>query len=230
MIAASNLSIRFGKKILFENVSVKFTQGCRYGIIGANGVGKSTFMKILSGELEPSTGQVSIDKDCTMAFLKQNHYEYDDQTVIDAVYMGNSKLWKLHEEREGLYAKSDIGEITDEESDRLYGDLEIEFGDSGGYTMEADAAKLLVGLGIPENCHHETVSSLSGGFKFRVLLAQVLFAKPDIMLLDEPTNHLDMETIDWLVNFLKRHDGTVLVISHDRHFLNSLCTNIADLD
>ena len=230
MIAVSNLSIRFGKKILFENVSVKFTPGCRYGIIGANGVGKSTFMKILSGELEPSTGQVSIDKDCTMAFLKQNHYEYDDQTVIDAVYMGNDKLWKLYEEREGLYAKSDIGEITDEESDRLYGELEIEFGDNGGYTMEADAAKLLSGLGIPEEAHNDKMSSLSGGFKFRVLLAQVLFAKPDIMLLDEPTNHLDMETIDWLVNFLKRHDGTVLVISHDRHFLNSLCTNIADLD
>ena len=230
MIAASNLSIRFGKKILFENVSVKFTTGCRYGIIGANGVGKSTFMKILSGELEPSSGQVSIDKDCTMAFLKQDHYQYDKEKVIDAVYMGNETLWKLHLEREALYEKSDIGEITDAESDRLYGELEIEFGDNGGYTMEADAAKLLSGLGIPEDCHNETMSSLSGGFKFRVLLAQVLFAKPDIMLLDEPTNHLDMETIEWLVNFLKRHEGTVLVISHDRHFLNSLCTNIADLD
>ena len=230
MIAVSNLSIRFGKKILFENVSVKFTSGCRYGIIGANGVGKSTFMKILSGELEPSTGQVAIDTNCTMAFLKQDHYQYDNEKVIDAVYMGNEKLWKLHLEREELYNKSDEGTITDEESDRLYGELEIEFGDNGGYTMEADAAKLLSGLGIPEEEHNSKMSELSGGLKFRVLLAQVLFAKPDIMLLDEPTNHLDMETIEWLVNFLKRHEGTVIVISHDRHFLNSLCTDIADLD
>ena len=230
MIAATNLSMRFGKKILFENVSVKFVAGCRYGIIGANGVGKSTFMKILSGELDQSTGNVAIDKDCTMGFLKQDHYQYDDMKVIDAVYMGNEKLWNLHNKREELYDKSDNGEITDEESDYLYGDLELEYGDGGGYTMEADASKLLSGLGIPDEAFNEKMSTLSGGFKFRVLLAQVLFAKPDIMLLDEPTNHLDMATIDWLVNFLKRHDGTILVISHDRHFLNSLCTNIADLD
>ena len=230
MIAASNLSMRFGKKILFENVSVKFLPGSRYGIIGANGVGKSTFMKILSGELEPTSGQVSIDKDCTMSFLKQDHYQYDDQKVIDTVYMGNEKLWKLHLEREELYEKSDTGEITDEESDRLYGELEIDFGDNGGYTMEADASKVLSGLGIEEESHNEKMSTLSGGLKFRVLLAQILFANPDIMLLDEPTNHLDMETIDWLVNFLSRHNGTVLVISHDRYFLNSLCTDTADLD
>ncbi|MCM8531823.1 MAG: ATP-binding cassette domain-containing protein [Lentisphaeraceae bacterium] len=230
MIAASNLSMRFGKKILFENVSVKFLPGARYGIIGANGVGKSTFMKILSGELEQTSGQVSIDKDCTMAFLKQDHYEYDDFKVIDTVYMGNEKLWALHLEREELYAKSDTGEITDEESDRLYGELEIDFGDNGGYTMEADASKVLSGLGISEDSHGEKMNTLSGGLKFRVLLAQILFANPDIMLLDEPTNHLDMETIDWLVNFLSRHTGTVLVISHDRYFLNSLCTDTADLD
>ena len=230
MIAATNLSMRFGKKILFENVSVKFLPNCRYGIIGANGVGKSTFMKILSGELGQSSGDVVIDKDCTMGFLKQDHYEYDDEKVIDAVYKGNNKLWELYQKREELYNKSDLGEITDEESDYLYGDLEVEFGDNGGYTMEADASKLLNGLGIPDEALTEKMSSLSGGFKFRVLLAQVLFAQPDIMLLDEPTNHLDMATIDWLVNFLKRHTGTVLVISHDRHFLNSLTTHIADLD
>ncbi len=230
MIAVSNLSIRFGKKILFENVSVKFTSGCRYGLIGANGVGKSTFMKILSGELEPSTGQVSIDTNCTMAFLRQDHYKYDNEKVIDTVYMGNDTLWKLHMERESLYLKSDEGTITDTESDRLYGELELEFGDNGGYTMEPDAAKLLSGLGIPEEMHQLQMKELSGGLKFRVLLAQVLFAKPDIMLLDEPTNHLDMETIEWLVSFLKRHEGTLIVISHDRHFLNSLCTDIADLD
>jgi ATPase subunit of ABC transporter with duplicated ATPase domains len=230
MIAASNLSMRFGKKILFENVSVKFLPGARYGIIGANGVGKSTFMKILSGELEPTSGQVSIDKDCTMAFLKQDHYVYDDFSVIDTVYMGHENLWKLHVEREKLYEKSDSGEITDEESDYLYGDLEMQFGDHGGYTMEADASKVLSGLGITEDSLNEKMNTLSGGLKFRVLLAQILFANPDVMLLDEPTNHLDMETIDWLVNFLSRHSGTVLVISHDRYFLNSLCTDTADLD
>jgi len=230
MIAASNISMRFGKKVLFENVAVKFNAPHRYGIIGANGVGKSTFMKILSGELEQTSGQIAIDKDRTMGFLKQDHYQYDNEKVIDTVYMGNELLWKHHRKREELYDKSDAGEITDEESDYLYGDLEAEFGDAGGYTMEADAAKVLSGLSIDEKMFEEKMSSLSGALKFRVLLAQILFAKPDIMLLDEPTNHLDMETIDWLVNLLKRHDGVVLVISHDRHFLNSLCTHVADLD
>ncbi|NQZ57306.1 MAG: ATP-binding cassette domain-containing protein [Lentisphaeraceae bacterium] len=230
MIAASNLSMRFGRKVLFENVSVKFNAPNLYGIIGANGVGKSTFMKILSGELEQSSGQIAIDKDRSMGFLKQDHYQYDNETIMDTVYMGNEKLWALHCKREELYTKSDTGEITDEESDYLYGDLEVEFGDAGGYTMEADASKVLSGLMVTEKMQTEMMSTLSGAFKFRILLAQILFAKPDIMLLDEPTNYLDMETINSLVNILKRHEGVVLVISHDRYFLNSLCTHIADLD
>ena len=230
MIAVSNLSIRFGKRTLFEEVSVKFSPGCRYGLIGANGVGKSTFMKILAGELDSSTGQVSIDSGCRMSFLRQDHYKYDDFKVIDTVYTGNDELWQLHQKRDDLYDQSDNGTISDEDADYLYGDLEAEYGEKGGYTMEGDAAKLLSGLGIPEEEHHRKMNEISGGLKLRVLLAQALFGDPDILLLDEPTNHLDMDTIEWLENFLMRHEGTVIVISHDRHFLNSVCTNIADLD
>ncbi len=230
MIAVSNLSIRFGKRTLFEEVSVKFSSGCRYGLIGANGVGKSTFMKILAGELDSSTGQVSIDHGRRMSFLRQDHYKYDEYTVLDTVYTGNDELWQLHCKRDELYDKSDSGEITDEEADYLYGDLEVEYGEKGGYTMEGDAVKLLTGLEIPAEEHHKKMSEISGGLKLRVLLAQALFGNPDILLLDEPTNHLDMATIEWLENFLRRHEGTVIVISHDRHFLNSVCTNIADLD
>ena len=230
MIAGTNLSMRFGKKVLFDGVSVKFTPGNRYGLIGANGVGKSTFMKILAGQLEQSEGEVALDKDCTMGFLKQDHYEYDQETVENTVYRGHEKLWKLYSKREELYNKSDAGEITDDEADYLYGDLEAEFGDAGGYTMEADAAKLLNGLGLPDSSFKETMSQLTGGLKLRVLLAQVLFAKPDVLLLDEPTNHLDMETIDWLSTFLTRYEGVVIVISHDRHFLNSVTNQVADLD
>ena len=214
--------MRFGKKVLFDGVSVKFTPGNRYGLIGANGVGKSTFMKILAGQLEPSEGEVALDKDCTLGYLKQDHYQYDKETVENTVYQGNEKLWALYTKREELYDKSDAGEITDEEADYLYGDLEAEFGDAGGYTMEADAAKLLDGLGLPADSFKEEMSQLTGGLKLRVLLAQVLFAKPDVLLLDEPTNHLDMETIDWLSTFLTRYEGVVIVISHDRHFLNSV--------
>ena len=226
MIAASNLAMRYGKKILFENVSIKFKSGCRYGLIGANGSGKSTFLKILSRQFEASSGDVSIDRDCSMGFLKQDHYQYDDQSIIDVVYMGKENLWKLHVDRETLYSKADLSEA---ESTRV-GELEELFGDAGGYTMEADAAKMLTGLGIAEEKHNEKMNTLAGGFKLRVLLAQVLFANPDILLLDEPTNHLDMASRDWLVSLLERHEGTVVVISHDRHFLNSLCTHIADLD
>ena len=226
MIAASDISMRFGQQTLFENVSVKFTPGSRYGLIGANGSGKSTFMKILSGQQQPTTGTVSIDKDCRMGFLKQNHYDYEDVPILDVVYMGNEELWKIHQEREYLYSKVDL---TPEEEDRA-NDIEGLFADAGGYTMEADAAKLLVGLGIPEEKHTQPLSSLTGGFKLRVLLAQVLFYNPDILLLDEPTNHLDMGSIDWLCNLLKNHKGTVIVISHNRYFLNEVCTNIADLD
>ncbi len=226
MIAASDISMRFGQQTLFENVSVKFTPGSRYGLIGANGSGKSTFMKILSGQQQPTTGTVSIDKDCRMGFLKQNHYDYEDVPILDVVYMGNEELWKIHQEREYLYSKVDL---TPEEEDRA-NDIEGLFADAGGYTMEADAAKLLVGLGIPEEKHTQPLSSLTGGFKLRVLLAQVLFYNPDILLLDEPTNHLDMSSIDWLCNVLRNHEGTVVVISHNRYFLNEVCTHIADLD
>ena len=226
MIAANSVAMRFGKKVLFENVTVKFKSSCRYGLIGANGSGKSTFMKILTGQIQATSGDVAIDRDCTMGYLKQDHYAYDDNRIIDVVYMGNEHLWKLHMEREELYSKE---ELTDAESSRV-GDVEELFGAANGYTMEADAAKVLVGLGIAEERHHEKMSTLTGGFKLRVLLAQVLFEKPDILLMDEPTNHLDMASRDWLVSLLKRYEGTVVVISHDRHFLNSVCTHIADLD
>lgn len=226
MIAASDITMRFGQQTLFENVSVKFTPGCRYGLIGANGSGKSTFMKILTGELAPTFGTVAVDKNCRIGFLKQNHYDYEDVPILDVVYMGDEKLWQIHQEREYLYNKL---ELTDEEEERA-NDIESLFADAGGYTMEASAAKLLIGLGIPEEKHTQPLSSLTGGFKLRVLLAQVLFANPDILLLDEPTNHLDMASIDWLCGMLKNHKGTVIVISHNRYFLNEVCTNIADLD
>lgn len=226
MISASNISMRFGQQILFENVSVKFKAGSRYGLIGANGSGKSTFMRILSGQEHPTTGEISVDKDCLIGFLKQDHYEYENARIIDTVCMGNEKLWKAHLEREYLYSQD---ELTDDEEERA-NNIEGIFEELGGYTMEADAAKLLVGLGIPEQKHLEPLSSLTGGFKLRVLLAQVLFFNPDILLLDEPTNHLDISSIDWLCGFLKNHKGTVIVISHNRYFLNEVCTDIADLD
>ena len=228
MIAATNLTMRFGERTLFEDVSVKFKPEIRYGLIGANGVGKSTFMKILSGQIKSTKGDIAIDRDCTLGYLKQDHYEYDNEVIIDTVLMGNDPLWALHKERDDLYSK-DTSELSDKENERMMV-IEEEYGEAGGYTMDADAAKLLRGLGIPDEKHYEPMSSLTGGFKLRVLLAQVLFANPDILLLDEPTNHLDMASIDWLVNFLCRHHGTVIVISHDRHFLNSVCTQIADLD
>ena len=226
MIAVSNLTMRFGKQVLFENVTIKFKPGCRYGLIGANGSGKSTFIKILSRQVEASSGDVAVERDCTTGYLKQDHYEYDHESIIDVVFMGNALLWELHTEREMLYSKE---ELTESESSRI-GDVEERYAEVGGYTMETDAAKLLVGLGIAEEYHNEQMSALTGGFKLRVLLAQVLFGNPDILLLDEPTNHLDMASRDWLISLLSRHPGTVVVISHDRHFLNSLCTHIADLD
>jgi ATPase subunit of ABC transporter with duplicated ATPase domains len=218
--------MRFGQDILFEDVSVKFTQGNRYGLIGANGSGKSTFMKILTGQLKPTHGEVFIEKDCTLGYLKQNHAKFDESSIIDTVYMGNEKLWNLHRERDELYSKE---ELTDEENERC-GDIEDEYGAAGGYTMEADAAKLLTGLGFSDKMLHQKMDTLQGGFKLRVLLAQVLFGKPDILLLDEPTNHLDMNSIEWLIEFLKRYQGTIISISHDRFFLNQTSTHTADLD
>ncbi len=226
MIAVSNISMRFGKRILFENVSIKFRPGHRYGLIGANGVGKSTFMKIMTGQIESSSGEISIDKGCRLGYLKQDHYEYDEVSIIDAVCMGNTELWKIHTERDYLYSQT---ELTDEEEERA-NNIEEEFADAGGYTMETEAAKLLIGLGIAEDLHYEPMSALSGGFKLRVLLAQVLFDNPDILLLDEPTNHLDLASIDWLCGFLRKHEGTVIVISHNRYFLNEVSTHTADLD
>ena len=226
MIATSKLTKRFGQDILFEDVSVLFTPGNCYGLIGANGSGKSTFVKILAGLIPANHGEVSIGKGCTLGYLRQDHAEFDNVPILDTVFMGNQKLWALHLEREALYSKP---ELSDFEHDRS-AVVEEEFGLAGGYTMEADAAKLLAGLGFTEDVFTKQMHTLKGGFKLRVLLAQVLFAHPDVLLLDEPTNHLDLESIEWLVDLLKRYEGTVIVISHDRFFLNQVCTHIADLD
>jgi len=226
MISAVSLTMRFGDKTLFENVSVKFRPGNRYGLIGANGSGKSTFMKILSGQLEASAGEVALDTGCTMGYLRQDHTTFDDETVMDTVYQGNEDLWKLHLEREHLYTAE---ELKPEEEERI-GLIEEEFGEAGGYTMETDAAKLLDGLGLPDDKREEPMHTLPAGLKLRVLLARVLFGKPDVLLLDEPTNHLDMTSRDWLEGFLQQYEGTVIVISHDRFFLNAVPTHIADLD
>ena len=226
MIATSMLTKRFGADILFEDVSVKFTPGNCYGLVGANGSGKTTFIKILAGIESATRGEVIIGRDCSLGYLRQNHEEFDDVSILDTVLMGNTKLWKLHQEREACFARDDLTEAEHVRS----GEIEHEFGEAGGYTMESDAAKLLDGLGFAENVFTKQMRTLQGGFKLRVLLAQILFAKPDILLLDEPTNHLDLESIEWLVDFLNRYEGTVIVISHDRFFLNQVCTHIADLD
>ena len=216
----------FGQTTLFEDVSVKFRPGNCYGLIGANGSGKSTFMKVLTGQMKASHGQVMIEQKCSLGYLRQDHAEFDDVEIINTVYMGNAKLWALHNERDELYTKA---ELTEPELKRC-DDIEEEFAAAGGYTMEAAAAKLLVGLGFSDEQFQQKMSVLQGGFKLRVLLAQVLFSHPDILLLDEPTNHLDMESIESLISFLQDYKGTVIVISHDRFFLNKACTHIADLD
>ena len=226
MISAVSLTMRYGEKTLFENVSVKFRSGNRYGLIGANGSGKSTFMKILTGQLEASAGDVALDTGCTMGYLRQDANTFDDQTVLDTVYQGNPDLWKLHLEREHLYTAA---ELTPEEEERT-GYIEEDFGEAGGYTMETDAAKMLDGLGLPEDKHNDPMDTLPSGLKLRVLLARALFGQPDVLMLDEPTNHLDMTSRDWLETFLQGYEGTVIVISHDRFFLNAVSTHIADLD
>lgn len=226
MIATSSITMRFGQETLFKDVSVKFRPGNRYGLIGANGAGKSTFMKIMTGEVTSSSGEIAIDSGCTLGYLKQDHYEYENEVILDVVYRGNPILWRIHQEREYLYTQD---ELTPQEEDRA-AHIEEEFSHVGGYTMETEAAKLLIGLGIDESFHTRPLSALTGGFKLRVLLAQCLFGRPDILLMDEPTNHLDMVSREWLVELLSRYEGTVVVISHDRHFLNSVCTHIADLD
>lgn len=226
MIAANNVTLRLGKKALFEDVNIKFTEGNCYGIIGANGAGKSTFLKILSGELETTNGDVIITPGQRLSFLKQDHFQYDAYTVLDTVIMGNAHLYEVMKEKEAIYAKEDF---TDEDGIRA-SELEGEFAEMNGWEAEADAESLLNGLGIPTELHYELMSNLKGSEKVKVLLAQALFGNPDILLLDEPTNHLDMDAINWLEEFLINFDNTVIVVSHDRYFLNKVCTQTADVD
>src|SRR5450432_4730103 len=224
MISVGNVSMRYGAKILFDEVSTGFTPGKRYGLTGPNGAGKSTFMKLLSGELEPQKGTVVRPK--KLGVLSQDQFAFDKYRVIDTVIMGNKRLWAAMEERDKLYAKP---EMTDADGMRL-GELEGIVGEEDGYTAETDAAVLLQGLDIPDEFHERKMGELPGGHKVRVLLAQALFGHPQALLLDEPTNHLDLDSIHWLQGFLDEYDGVLIVISHDRHFLNSVCTHIADID
>ncbi|ACX67774.1 ATP-binding cassette domain-containing protein [Paenibacillus sp. FSL H8-0457] len=226
MISTSGVTLRYGKRALFEDVNIKFTPGNCYGLIGANGAGKSTFLKILSGEIEPNQGEVHMTPNERMAVLKQNHYEYDQYPVLETVIMGHARLYNIMKEKDELYAKSDFSE----EDGMRAGELEGEFAELNGWDAEPDAAALLIGLGIPRELHDKKMSELSGNEKVRVLLAQALFGRPHNLLLDEPTNHLDLESIQWLENFLMDYEGTVIVVSHDRHFLNKVCTHIADID
>lgn len=226
MISTSNLSLRYGKRALFEDVNIKFTPGNCYGLIGANGTGKSTFLKILSGEIEPSTGTVNVTPGERLAVLRQNHYEFDEFPVLKTVIMGHARLYAIMEEKDALYAKPDF---SDEDGMKV-SELEGEFAELNGWDAETEAAKLLNGLGIHESLHDQNMKDLSGNEKVRVLLAQALFGNPNILLLDEPTNHLDVESIRWLEEFLYNFENTVIVVSHDRHFLNQVCTHIADID
>ncbi|MCH7827640.1 MAG: ATP-binding cassette domain-containing protein [Bacteroidetes bacterium] len=226
MISTSNISLRYGKRVLFENVNLKFTPGNCYGIIGANGSGKSTFLKILSNEIDPTSGEVSIVAGKRLAVLKQDQFEFDEYTAIKTVIMGHKKLYKIMKEKDTLYAKEDF---TDEDGIKA-GELEGEFAELNGWEAEAEAATLLVGLGIKDELHDKKMIDIPGNEKVKILLAQSLFGNPDILLLDEPTNHLDILSINWLEEFLMNFKNTVIVVSHDRHFLNKVCTNIADID
>ena len=226
MISANNITLRIGKKALFEDVNIKFTEGNCYGLIGANGAGKSTFLKILSGQLEPTSGDVVITPGQRLSFLQQDHFKYDDFTVLDTVIMGNKRLYDIMKEKDAIYAKEDF---SDEDGIRA-SELEGEFAEMDGWNAESDAAMLLNGLGIDTDLHYTVMSELPGALKVKVLLAQALFGNPDILLLDEPTNHLDLDAIAWLEEFLINFDNTVIVVSHDRYFLNKVCTNIADID
>ena len=226
MIQASNVSLRFGKKALFEDVNVKFVPGHCYGLIGANGAGKSTFLRILTGELEPTSGEVIVSPGERISFLKQDHFKYDEETVIDTVMLGNPRLVEIMKEKDALYAKPDF---SDEDGIRA-SELETEFAEMNGWEAESDAASLLNGLGVETEHHYELMKSLPGSLKVKVLLAQALFGNPDILLLDEPTNHLDLAAIAWLEEFLIGFENTVIVVSHDRYFLNKVCTQIADID
>ena len=226
MISANNITLRVGKKALFEDVNIKFTEGNCYGLIGANGAGKSTFLKILSGQLEPTKGDIVITPGQRLSFLQQDHFKYDAYTVLDTVIMGNLRLYEIMKEKEAIYAKEDF---TDEDGIRA-SELEGEFAEMNGWEAESDAATLLNGLGIDTEFHYAQMADLTGSMKVKVLLAQALFGNPDILLLDEPTNHLDLPAIEWLEEFLINFDNTVIVVSHDRYFLNKVCTQTADID
>jgi ATPase subunit of ABC transporter with duplicated ATPase domains len=226
MISARNITLAYGKRVLFDEVNINFVKGNCYGVIGANGAGKSTFLKILSGEIEPNKGSVEITPGERLAVLKQNQFEFDDDTVLNTVLKGHKKLWEIMHEREAIYAKADF---TEEDGMRA-GELEGEFGEMGGYEAESNAGSLLSDLGVTENYHNSLLKDIPGNLKVRVLLAQSLFGNPDILLLDEPTNGLDIETISWLENFLADYENVVLVVSHDRHFLDAVCTHVADVD
>ena len=226
MISANNVTLRIGKKALFEDVNIKFTEGNCYGLIGANGAGKSTFLKILSGELDSTNGEIVITPGQRLSFLKQDHFKYDEYTVMDTVIMGNERLYEIMKEKDAIYAKEDF---TDEDGIRA-SELEGEFADMDGWEAESNAATLLNGLGIETELHYSMMKDLIGAQKVKVLLAQALFGNPDILLLDEPTNHLDLDAIAWLEEFLINFENTVIVVSHDRYFLNKVCTHIADID
>jgi len=226
MIAANNLSLQFGKRVLFDEVNLKFTPGNCYGVIGANGAGKSTFLKILSGDIDPTRGNVTIEPGKRMAVLRQNHYEFDEEGVLDTVMMGHSKLWSIMKEKDAIYEKPDFSEKDGIRAS----ELEAEFAEMDGWNAQSDAAALLSGLGIDEIDHFKLVKELNGNQKVRVLLAQAIFGNPDILILDEPTNDLDIHTVGWLEDFLLEFKNTVIVVSHDRHFLDTVCTHIVDID
>ena len=226
MISARNVTLAYGKRVLFDEVNISFTKGNCYGIIGANGAGKSTFLKILSGEIEPNKGSVEITPGERMAVLKQNQFEFDEQTVLNTVLMGHKRMWEVMHAKDALYAKEDFTE----EDGLKAGEMEAEFGEMGGYEAESNAASLLSDLGVKEAMHQDLMKDIPSNFKLRVLLAQSLFGNPDILLLDEPTNGLDIETIGWLENFLADYQNIVLVVSHDRHFLDTVCTHVSDVD
>ena len=226
MINVTNVSLRYGARKLFDDVNLKFVPGNCYGVIGANGAGKSTFLKILSGEIEPNTGEVNIASGVRMSCLKQDHYEYDEFKVLDTVIMGNPRLYEIMKEKDEIYSKEDF---TDEDGIKA-SELEGEFADLNGWEAESEASSLLQGLGVGTDLHEKRMSELDGAEKVKVLIAQALFGKPGVLILDEPTNHLDIKSINWLEEFLINFDGTVIVVSHDRHFLNNVCTHMADVD
>src|SRR6202162_2796114 len=226
MLSTANITIQFGPKPLFENISVKFGDGNRYGLIGANGCGKSTFMKILGGDLEPSGGTVAIDKGERLGKLRQDQFAFEESRVLDVVLMGHDQMWRAMQERDAIYANPDASE----DDYMRAADLETHFAEFGGYTAAARAGELLLGIGIPLEQHNGPMSAVAPGWKLRVLLAQALFSNPDVLLLDEPTNNLDINTIRWLEDVLNQRNSTMIIISHDRHFLNQVCTHMADMD